>query len=148
MNFRITTFFFIAPDPLWAPASWRHRGHGQSHLRRPRCAYQDRQGRIKSKASKHETVFENINDRWYLKDGTAERPRGIVGMIDQIKEAEDETACLKQLDDPISPSRCPARPEEPKEWKFYVGKENLVVHRLVGPGGRSLRSAAAMSRIS
>ena len=79
-----------------------------------------------------EFTFENFGDRWYyIAGGEKVRVEGfrIDGIIRQIKEARhDETADVEKarVDNPdVTVTLVGKAQEEPKEWKFYIGKENV-----------------------
>lgn len=79
-----------------------------------------------------EDVFESSGDRWFLvKDKEKVRVEGfrIEGIIREIRDAKhDETANVEgvRIDNPqITVTLFGKAKDEPKEWKFYVGKENF-----------------------
>ena len=106
------------------------------HLRRPHAppgGRQDRQGarQAQRRSKEVEDDFENVGDLWFFKrDGQKGRVEGyrIDNIIKDIKQARhDETANVEnvRIDTPeITVTLFGKAKEEPKEWKFYVGKEN------------------------
>jgi Domain of unknown function (DUF4340) len=139
MNFRITTFLFaLLLATLWIFGLMiaHRKAAGDRSFVVPTLHKEDI--KIDKVIVKHkegnkelEFTFENIGDRWFLIVGTEKvRVEGfrIDGIIRQIKDARhDETANVEKarVDDPdVVVTLAGKAQEEPKEWKFYVGKEN------------------------
>ncbi|HZZ80838.1 MAG TPA: DUF4340 domain-containing protein [Gemmataceae bacterium] len=140
MNFRVTTLFFgLLLTSLWVFGLMiaHRKSTGDRSFVMPSLQGEDIKIDklvIQAKGEKNDLTFEKINDRWYFKSGKNQvRVEGfrIDGIIRQIKEAKhDETADVSgaRIDQPDETvTLFGTAKEEPKEWKFYIGKENLGV---------------------